>query len=362
MRASEQESEALRRSTAEETAARILAEIDSKPCPTLTASDNPLTGSVAMGADVADDRRSSDSFDGERGAARGSSGVVDEICRRFEGTRRDAQAAGACAAKAEAELDRVRSEAEATLRQQREVAAALAADAQRAARRAAAAAAERVAAGEGALRTARAEVSRLRGELQRAREMEAEAASRAVAAEERKAELNRKIARLEGDLREAVAEHRRSRQVAGLEIEQLRAALERRDEAAECAAAVVNENGLSRRGEPAAAAVAAEMEVAAEQRLLVETSRHELRAAEQAVAEATEEVESLRGQLARTMETVATSETRRQAAETKIYELEEELQEAAREHLLFREAVEERLRVLKASFEEENAQNGAQVC
>lgn len=337
MRASEQESEALRANTAEETAARILAEIDSKYYPTAYGDD--FCSGVAVGAGL--DGRN-DNFGGGR-----TGSVVADIHRRFEITHKAARTAETIAARAETELDRVRGEAEAGLRQQSEASVSLAADAQHAGRQAsaAAAAAERVAASEGALQKARAEASRLREELERARR--AEAASQATA-EKAKAEVGGRIAQLEGNLREAVAKHRRSREQAEAEIEQLRATLERRAEA---------ERAMSARE-----SCSASTEAAARQRQRVETSRHELGVAERAVAEAKEEVESLKAELGRAAEAAVTSKTRQKVAETRVGELEQEFQEAAREHVLFREDVEERLRELKASFEEENVQNGAQVC
>eukprot|EP00903_Cladosiphon_okamuranus_P011234 g10598.t1 len=363
IRASERQSVALRANAAGETAARILAEIDSKynPATDAFAGCKP----VVADADVDGDRRDETFGGGELENA--TAIAVGEIHRRFESTHEAARTAGAKAIKAEIELDRVRGEAEAALHQQREASSALVTEAQRAAGQASAAAAERVAAGECALQKAKAEVGRLREELERAREMDA--ANQAAAAaekEERKIEVSGKIAQLEGDLREAVTEHQRSRQQAELEIERLRAALERREEPERLA--IAEGTGSAPGAQRAAASVVAAMaeppgetEVVAEQRRRVEASRDELRIAEQTVTEAKQEVESLRGELARTVEAAVSCETRQKVAETRIAELEAELEEAAREHVLFREEAEERLRVLRASFEEENTHNGAQA-
>lgn len=346
VRASEQESEALRANAAEVTAARILAKIDSKyPQVATAAACAEPSGGAAVGADVDGANKT---FGGEC-----TGDVVAEICRRFEITYRAAQTAGVNAIQVETELSRVRGEAEVALHQQRDAASALVADAQRAARQTSAAAAERVAEREVALQKARADVSRLQEELGL---VQATEAVNRVAVEENKAQVSAKIAQLEDDLREAVVEHQRSRHRAELEIEQLRATLESREEAQRAASAEE-----ATREKLAAAAAEAETEVAAKLRRQVEHSKHELRVAKQAFTDATKEAESLRKELARTVETTATSKTQQNLAETRAAEMEEELKEAQREHVLFREEAEERLRKLKSSFEEENLRNGAQV-
>lgn len=80
------------------------------------------------------------------------------------------------------------------------------------------------------------------------------------------------------------------------------------------------------------------------------------------MAEAAEEVESLRGELALAVGAAAASNARQESAETKVAELEGLLNNAIREHARFREQTEKRLEDARAAFEEEERENGVQVC
>ncbi|CAM9932857.1 unnamed protein product [Ectocarpus sp. 6 AP-2014] len=251
--------------------------------------------------------------------------------------------------------DRVRGQTEASMTRASEHATAVEAESQGTSRQLTrVAAAERTASRdtalgriEKALRGARTDAERLRGELKRARAMET---TTRAEAEGKNNESMRKIAQLEGSLRKAGAEHDRSRERAQVELGQLRATLERREreERAERAA-----NGVS------SAVETEEATVEAAGRSL-ENSRDELRVAEEAVAKATKEVAFLREELARSAETAARSKEGQETAETRVAELEGTLEGVAEEHVLFRKGVAERLETLRAAFEEENQQNGAQ--
>lgn len=258
-----------------------------------------------------------------------------------------------------AENDRVRGQADAAMTRASERATTVKAESQGTSRQLTrVASAERTASSETALgrtekalRVARTDVERLRGELERARAMET---TTRAEAEGKNYESMRKIARLEGSLRKAVAEHDRSRERAQMELGQLRATLEcrEREERAERAA-----NGVSSAVERQEATV----EAAGEQGRSLENSRDELRVAEEAVAKATEEVAFLREELARSAETAARSKEGQETTETRVAELEGTLEGVAEEHVLFRKGVEERLETLGEAFEEESRENGAQV-
>lgn len=384
IRASEQETEALRANAVETTAAWILEEIDSKYCPTVAAGtrpglatldDEPVRKDLVVDAGIP----SSVTMCAPGG---GKKSLVAEIHRRFDTAYETVRAARAHAATSKTEMERVRREAaadaEVALLHQRESSAALVAEIRCTARQEAAAAADKVAASEAALRTAKEEVERLRGELRRAQATEA--AARA-ATDGDKSESIRKIAQLEDELREANLEHERSRQQSELELEVLRETLERNEEAGGAArvvqggyAAAVREDKATPSAAAAAAeekeeeekeeeeaAVAAATDGAIDHRCLQETSMLELRGAEEAVMEAKNEVEYLRRELMRTAETAARSKTLQEAAETKLAEMEGMLKGAAREHTLFRARAEDRLLTLRAPVEENNQENGVQV-
>ncbi|CAN0055769.1 unnamed protein product [Ectocarpus sp. 12 AP-2014] len=258
-----------------------------------------------------------------------------------------------------AENDRVRGQAEPAMTRASEHATAVEAESQGTSRQLTrVTAAERPASSETALgptekalRAARTDVERLRGEEEQTRAMET---TTQAEAEEKNNELMCKIARLEGSLRKAAAEHDRSRERVQVEVGQLRATLERREreERAERAA-----NGISSTVEREEATE----EAAGERGRSLENSRDELRVAEEAVAKATEEVAFLREELARSAETVARSKEGQETAETRVAELEGTLEGVAEEHVLFQKGVEERLETLRAAFDEESQENGAQT-
>lgn len=241
IRTSEQETEALRANAVETTAAGILADIDSKYCPTASAGTGPGPTTLedelvqGLGVDAGTPGRISTCTPGGC-----KTSLVAEIHRRLDTAYETVRAARALAAAVKSELGRVRGEAaadaEVALHHQRESSAALVAEVQRTARQEATAAAGQVAASEAALRTAKEEMERLRGELRRTQATEA--ATRAATADDDKSESIRRISQLEDELREANLEHERSRQQSELEIEVLRETLERSEEAGRAARAV----------------------------------------------------------------------------------------------------------------------------
>lgn len=81
---------------------------------------------------------------------------------------------------------------------------------------------------------------------------------------------------------------------------------------------------------------------------------------------AREEVEVLRGELARARvrerEMAGAVEEERQTARKKVAELEGVIDRTDREHALFRERTELRLERLRVAVEEEDEENGSQVC
>lgn len=366
---SEQETEALKANAVETTAAKILADIDSKYCPPIAAGTRtgPATSDEEpMQGRVVDTGALSRHKMGTPGAAES---LVAEIHGRFDTAYEAVQVARAHAAAVKTEMDRVRgeatAEAQATLHHQSEKSTAFVAELQRSARQEVAAATDRVATGETALRATKEEVEWLRGELRRAQATEATARS---AADEDKRGSIRKIAHLEDELREANLEHERFRQQSELELEGLRKNLERNEGAARAVRLVQGGSSYAREdaATPSAAAaeeaaVAAAMEGADENRHLRDKSMLELRGAEEDVTEAKKEVEYLRGELMRTAQTAARSKARQEAAEVKLAELEGVLNGATREHAHFQARAEDLLEMLKASVEEEDQENGEQV-
>ncbi|CBN80172.1 hypothetical protein Esi_0116_0046 [Ectocarpus siliculosus] len=288
--------------------------------------------------------------DSSCGSRVGTGNSMQEVVQEFNMADGEVEAVG---------NDRVRGQTEASMTRASEHATAVEAESQGTSRQLTrVAAAERTASRdtalgrtEKALRGARTDAERLRGELERARAMET---TTRVEAEGKNNESMRKIAQLEGSLRKTVAEHDRSRERAQVELGQLRATLERREreERAERAA-----NGVSSVVETEEATV----EAAGERGGSSENSRDELRVAEEAVGKATKEVAFLREELARSAETAARSKEGQETAETRVAELEGALEGVAEEHVLFRKRVEERLETLRAAFEEENQENGAQT-
>ncbi|CAM9186817.1 unnamed protein product [Ectocarpus sp. 4 AP-2014] len=260
---------------------------------------------------------------------------------------------------AAAENDQVRGQAEAAMTRASEHATAVESESQRTSRQLTrVAAADRTASSETALRraekalrAARTDVERLGGELERARATET---TTRVEAEGKNNESMRKIARLEGSLRKAATEHERSRERAQVELGQLRATLERREREERAERAANGVHSTVKREE-------ATIEAAGERGRRLENSRDELRVAEEAVAIATEEVAFLREESVRLAETAARSREGQETAETRVAELEGTLEGVVEEHVLFRKGVEERLETLRAAFEEESQENGAQT-
>lgn len=208
---------------------------------------------------------------------------------------------------------------------------------------------------EAALQGAKEDARRLRGELEYAKANEKIALA---AADEEKGAAIGKICQLEGAIQETMREHERSREEAEAHIEALRATLGQIDGRGQGVEAGSPGNALS--AESAAAAAAAVATATTQRKRLVETE-HQLRMAEEAVSEATKEVELLREDLARARGAETTSATRREEAERRVAHLEGVLEAAELKHVLFREGVEGRLEELKTSIEEEERESGAQV-
>lgn len=369
VRIGEQETEALKANAAQQAAARILADIDSKYCAVIAAG-TWLGPSTPDDEPVRDRVVDTDMLSGNKmGTPETGEILVAEIHRRFDTAYEAVQAARAHAATVKTELERVRGEAaveaDVALRHERECSAASVAKVQRTARQQASVAANRVAVSEAALGTAKKEVEQLQVELRRAQATEA--ATRAAADEDKSGSILQ-IAQLEYELREAKLEHERSRQQSQSELEGLRETLERNEEAGR-AAGTVQGVYITVRGDAAnpsaaaerEAAVAAAMEGAIEDRRLQEQSMRDLRGAEEAVTEARKEVDYLRGELIHTAKIAATSKARQEAAETKLAELEVVLEGAIREHTLFRARAEDRLEALRATVEEDSQENRPQV-
>lgn len=226
-----------------------------------------------------------------------------------------------------------------------------------------------------ALREAKKEADHLRVQVERA---QAEGAVVRAAAQEERGSATDKISHLEGVIRAKEIENTRSREV----VRALPTA------ASETASAVVTaagqhgtgtekctdttadlvngaENATEEVSKPAAASPeatppAVSITRAGQQQQLAEMEI-ELRVAETAVVKATEEVDFLRRELDSAREAEMTSAVRRDVAESRIVELETEMEVVEKEHMLYREGVENRLEVLRASFEEEELESGAQV-
>lgn len=297
------------------------------------------------------EQNNADQNDNSHGSRVGAGNSMQEAVQEFSNTDTEARAA---------ENDRVRGQAEAAMTRASENATAVEEESPGRPRQLTrVAAADRKASSETALgrtekalRAARTDAERLRGELERARAMET---TTRAEAEGEKNESMRKIARLEGGLRKAVVEHDRSRERAQVELGQLRATLERR-EREECAERAANRVSPAVEKEEATT-----VEAAVERGRSLENSRDELRVAEEAVAEAMEEVAFLREELARSAETAARAKEGQETAETRVSEVEGRLEGLTEEHDLFRKGVEERLETFRTAFEEESQGNGAQV-
>lgn len=227
-----------------------------------------------------------------------------------------------------------------------------------------------------ALREAKKEADRLRVQVERA---QAEGEVVRSAAQEERGSATDKIAHLEGVIQAKETENTRSRDVVrALPTEVSETAASAVVTAAgqhgmgtkNCTELTVDlangvENATEDVSEPAAASPevtppAVSITRARQQQQLAEMEI-ELRVAETAVVKATEEVDFLRRELDSARAAEMTSAVRRDAAESRIVELEREMSAVEKEHMVYREGVESRLEVLRASFAEEELESGAQV-
>lgn len=206
---------------------------------------------------------------------------------------------------------------------------------------------------ESALQTAKRDVEQLKDELERAHAAET---MLRVAAEEERGVATGQIAHLENVVKDSATEHERSREKADSNIEKLRATLELSEGASKAADLSDTENAT------AAPSASANGTPTVAQQLMIPETKDELSGAEMVVIAATGKVDFLRGELMRAKEAEATFEGRREAADTRIAELERSLETAEREHVIFRQGAEERLEKLRASVEDEEQESGAQVC
>lgn len=213
---------------------------------------------------------------------------------------------------------------------------------------------------ESTLARAKQEVNRLTLELERAQVDRATV--RAETQKDRDVAAY-KIAELEGVIKNAESEHKRSQEKATLNLEELAEtlAIAEKMSLAKHERMVENAEASSATTVSLAAEVARTKAMAETQEQVLSRTEQELRVAQAAVLERTNEVEKLKIEVALAREAEAASMARIQAAEGRIVELESELQRAEREHTLFQDGVERRLANLRNSFEEEERESGAQV-